>query len=115
MERENPMAEVFNRQSLLQRVDGDEELLVEMVTIFLEYTPQQLQEMRQALDLGDARGLQGKAHSVKGAAASISAEAMHQAAGALELAGRNCDLEQAALHFQTLNQEFSRFQAALAQ
>jgi hypothetical protein len=33
------MAEVFNRQSLLQRVEGDEELLVEMVTIFPMTTP----------------------------------------------------------------------------
>lgn len=108
------MTEIFNRQTLLQRVEGDEELLEEMVTIFLEYTPQQLQEISQALDLGDAPGLQGKAHSVKGAAASISAEAVQQAAGALELAGRNRDLEQAARHFQALTQEFSRFQATIA-
>jgi len=108
------MTEIFNRQALLQRVDGDEELLEEMVTIFLEYTPQQLDEIRQALDLGDAPGLQGKAHSVKGAAASISAEALQQAAGALEAAGRNRDLEQAAIQLKALAQEFSRFQAAMA-
>jgi two-component system sensor histidine kinase/response regulator len=107
------MTEIFNRQALLQRVEGDEELLEEMLNIFLEYTPQQLQEISQALKSGDAPGLQGKAHSIKGAAASISAEAVQEAAGQLEQAGKNYDLEQAGVILETLNREFSRLTEAL--
>jgi two-component system, sensor histidine kinase and response regulator len=108
------MTEVFDRQSLLQRVDGDEELLEEMVIIFLEFTPKQLREIRQAIEAGDAEFLRGRAHSIKGAAASLSATAVQQAAGELEQAGKNRDLAQAALCFKALDQEFSRFQEVMA-
>jgi HPt (histidine-containing phosphotransfer) domain-containing protein len=108
------MTEIFNRQALLHRVDGDEELVEEMLAIFLEYTPPQLVEIHQAIEAGDAPGLQGKAHSIKGAAAGISAPAVEQAAGLLEAAGRNRDLDLAGRHFAALAREFSRFQEALA-
>jgi HPt (histidine-containing phosphotransfer) domain-containing protein len=107
------MTEIFDRQALLQRVDGDEELLEEMVVIFLEFTPRQLQEIRQALKTGDAEFLRGRAHSIRGAAASISAGAVQQAAGELENAGKKHDLAQAALCFKALDQEFSRFQEVM--
>ena len=107
------MTEVFNRQALLQRVEGDEELLEEMLDIFLEYTPPQLEEIRQAIQTGDAPGLQGRAHSIKGAAASISAEAVQEAAGQLEQAGKNRDLGQAGGLFEALSREFSRLEESL--
>ncbi len=59
------MEEIFDRQALLRRVDGDEELLEEMLVIFLEFTPKQLQEIGQALETGDASVLHGRAHSIK--------------------------------------------------
>ncbi len=108
------MTEIFNRQALLQRVAGDEELLQEMLATFLEYTPRQLQEIRRAVETGDASALHGKAHSLKGAAASISAEAVQQVAAQLESAGKNRDLEKAAHQLQALLQEFSRLQEVLA-
>ena len=107
------MAEVFNRQALLQRVDGDEELLEELLHIFLDHTPQQLQDIRRALEAGDAPGLMGQAHSLKGAAASISAEALKEAAWQVELAGQNRALEEAQLLLEALIQEFARLQDVL--
>ncbi len=108
------MEEIFDRQALLRRVDGDEELLEEMLVIFLEFTPKQLQEIGQAIETGDANVLHGRAHSIRGAAASISAKAVQQAAGQLEQAGKDHDLEQAAQAFKALTQEFSRFQEIFA-
>jgi|YelNatPaOPRAMG01_1025707.scaffolds.fasta_scaffold07545_5 two-component system sensor histidine kinase/response regulator len=107
------MTDIFDRQALLERVEGNEELLEELVHIFLDYTPRQLQKLRQALEVGDASGLQGQAHSLKGAAASISAEAVRQVAGQLEISGKNRDLEEAQLLLEALIQEFARFQEVL--
>ena len=107
------MAEVFNRQDFLQRVDGDEELLGVLLEIFLEHTPQQLQEIRQALETGDAVQLEGQAHSLKGAAASISAETLTAAALELELAGKNRELERARALSEDLAQEFERLKEVL--
>ena len=100
------MEEIFDRQALLHRVEGDEELLEEMLVIFLEFTPKQLQEIGLAIETGDASVLHGRAHSIRGAAASISAKAVQQAAGQLEQAGQEHDLEQATQAFKALTQEF---------
>lgn len=105
--------EIFNRTEFLERIEGDEDLCQELLQTFLEYTPQQLQVIRQALEAGDALRLQGQAHSLKGAAASISAEAMKETARRLELAGKNCDLEQAGPLVEALLREFARLQEAL--
>jgi HPt (histidine-containing phosphotransfer) domain-containing protein len=107
------MMEIFDRQALLQRVDGDQELLEELVHIFLDHTPRQLHGLRQALEAGDASALQEQAHSIKGAAASLSAEAVRQAAGNLESAGKNQNLEEAPAFLEALTQEFARFQEVL--
>jgi len=112
-EKRQGMAEIFNRQAFLQRLDGDEELLGELLHIFSEHAQKQLQEMRQALAAGDALRLQGQAHSLKGAAASISAEALKEAAWQVELAGQNRPLEQAVLLLEALSQEFARLQEVL--
>jgi HPt (histidine-containing phosphotransfer) domain-containing protein len=109
------MTDIFDRQALLQRVDGDEELLEELVCTFLDHTPRQLQEIRRALEAGDALQLQGQAHSLKGAAASISAEGVRQAAGQLELAGKNRALDGAPSLLEALIQEVSRLQEVLGQ
>lgn len=104
------MANIFNRQALLQRVEGDDELLGELLSVFFEQAPKQLQKMRQALEAGDAWGLQGEAHSLKGAAASISAEILVEAAWQVELAGKNQELDRARLLVEDLAQEYGRLQ-----
>ena len=107
------MTEVFNRQDCLERVGGDEELLEEMLQTFMEYTPGQLQRMRQAWEAGDVARMQGEAHSLKGAAGSISAGALKNVASELELAGQNCAREQAGLLLEAIIQEFGRLQEVL--
>lgn len=102
------MAEIFNRQALLQRVDGDEELLENLLDIFLDHTPKQLLDIRWALETGDAVQVEGQAHSLKGAAASINAESLMAAARQVELAGKNCALEGAWALVENLDQEFKR-------
>jgi HPt (histidine-containing phosphotransfer) domain-containing protein len=108
------MTEIFNRQDLLERLEGDEEILEVLVQTFLEYTPEQIQGIRHALDAGDAREVQQQAHSLKGAAASISAGALRDAALQVELAGKNGALEQVRSLVETLIWEFENLKKALA-
>jgi HPt (histidine-containing phosphotransfer) domain-containing protein len=109
------MTEVFNRQDCLERVGGDEELLEEMVQMFMEYTPGQLQRMRQAWEAGDVARMLGEAHSLKGAASTISAEALKKVALDLELSGKNCPPEQAAVFLNAIIREFDRLQQFLGE
>ena len=67
------MTEQFDRASLLERVEGDEELLAEMIKLFLADAPRLLDAMRNALQQGDMIVLERSAHSMKGAASNLSA------------------------------------------
>lgn len=107
------MKDIFDRQAMLDEVEGDEDLLEEVLQIFLEHTPKQLKELRRAVEAGDALQVQEQAHSLKGAAASIKAETMRAAALEMELAGRNRALEGAGALLEDLAREFERLKDAL--
>jgi two-component system sensor histidine kinase/response regulator len=107
------MTEIFNRQAFLERLGGDEEILEILLQTFLESAPEQLHEIRQALEAGDALQLQEQAHSLRGAAAGISAEALREAALQVELAGKNGAIEQARPLVETLTREFDSLKEVL--
>lgn len=107
------MTEIFNRHDFLERLDGDEDILEILLQTFLESAPEQLHEISQALDAGDALQLQQQAHSLRGAAAGISAEALREAALQVELAGKNGEIKQARPLVETLTQEFDNLKQVL--
>ncbi len=69
----SPHAEQLDRALLLERVEGDQELLAEMIQLFLADAPHLLDAMRNALLQGDMILLERSAHSMKGAAGNMSA------------------------------------------
>lgn len=75
---------VFDRASLLDRVDGDADLLGVIIDVFLEDSPNALRAIEAAQEAGDGTALRLAAHALKGAAANISAEALRAAAHELE-------------------------------
>ena len=87
--------EQIDRASLLERVEGDQELLAEMIHLFQEDVPNLLTAMRDALQRGDMAVLERSAHSLKGAAGNLSAKAAAAAALQLEKDAKNNDLEAA--------------------
>ena len=76
--------ELIDRVSLLQRVEGDQELLTEMVQIFMEEAPGLMNVMRGALQSGDMLVLERSAHSLKGAVSNLSCKSAANAALKLE-------------------------------
>ena len=78
----------FDRASLLDRVDGDDELLAMVVDVFLDDAPQSLRAIQSAFEAADHAGLGLAAHALKGAAANISAEVVRAAAHDLEQAAQ---------------------------
>jgi CheY-like chemotaxis protein len=87
--------ELLDRASLLERVEGDHELLAEMIHLFLGEAPRLLEAMRNALQRGDMLALEQSAHSMKGAAGNLSAPATARAASQLEQNAKNGDAESA--------------------
>jgi two-component system, sensor histidine kinase and response regulator len=87
--------EQIDRVSLLERVEGDQELLTEMIHLFQEDAPHLLAAMRDALQRGDMDVLERSAHSLKGAVSNLSAKATAAAALQLEKDAKNKNVESA--------------------
>ena len=71
-------------QDLLQRVEGDEDLLHMLLDEFAKQFAGAIGELRAAIEQGDAELARRLAHTLKGAAGNLSAQDLQQAALALE-------------------------------
>ena len=75
---------VFDARLALERVDGDQELLLEIVGLFLEDVPRVLPELRRATVDFDVKAIEHLAHSIKGSVGNVGGLAAHEAALRLE-------------------------------
>jgi PAS domain S-box-containing protein len=107
--------ELIDRVSLLERVEGDQELLAEMIQLFREDAPILLSAMRDALQRGDMEVLERSAHSVKGAAGNLSAKSTAAAAYRLEKDAKNKDAESAKASLAEVERAVNCLLPALAE
>jgi PAS domain S-box-containing protein len=103
----------FDPSVALKRVDGDRELLREVVSLFLEDTPRLLAEVRNAIQLGDGKALERSAHTLKGSVGNFGARTASEAAFSLEQMGRNGDFARASEVFTQLERQVSLLIPAL--
>ena len=94
--------ETVDRESMLNRLEGNSELLTELVQLFLEEAPQLMEAMRKALQQRDMHALGLSAHSMKGAAGNFFAHQTASAASQLEDAAKRGDVEAAKAGLATL-------------
>ena len=106
-------AAAFGESALLEQLCGDIELARNIVRTFLADLPKRLEAIKGHLRSRDAKSIANQAHTIKGAASAVSAEALAKSALALELAGKAGDLEDARRIFATLQEEFSRLKQAM--
>jgi HPt (histidine-containing phosphotransfer) domain-containing protein len=92
----------------LRWVDGDHELLAELIEIFLEDCPRKLHELEQAVKEGNASGVRQSAHSLKGMVACFAARPAQGLADEMEGLGKAGDLRKTSDLLPTLLLEFAR-------
>jgi two-component system sensor histidine kinase/response regulator len=109
-----PKEEVLDKNSIFTLFEGDTELIREVVGLFLEECPRQLDAIREAIARGDAVTLERAAHSLKGSLSNFAAPGAFQAAHKLEGIGRERDLSQAEPAFRLLEKQISLLQYAMA-
>jgi HPt (histidine-containing phosphotransfer) domain-containing protein len=85
-------APIIEPDDVLARVDGDRDLLRELLLIFSAQSRQLMTEMRRAIAADDARAIEQLAHTLRGSVGNFGAQAAAQTALALELAARNNQL-----------------------
>ena len=95
---------LFDREAALARVGDDEELLAELVKIFLDDYPNSLTAIDDAVAMQDPPKLERAAHTLKGAVANFGADAVVKEAFELERQGRSGDLSHATENLHRLHE-----------
>ena len=103
----------FASNELLERVDGDEELMREVLGIYLEDTPNTLEKLKLALDGALSEDAAKAAHTLKGASANIAANRLRDHAYQIELKAKSGDLDGAAAIYSAIEAEFKELEAHL--
>ena len=104
---------VYCRADFLSRLMGDETALRKVERGFLVDMPVQLATLQALVNFGETRQAGAQAHKIKGAAASISAKALYEAADAVEHAGVAGDQTALELRMAELNRQFELLKAAI--
>jgi HPt (histidine-containing phosphotransfer) domain-containing protein len=93
-------------------VNGEPDLVVELIDLYLEDLPQRLKSMRDALKLGDAVSLRGTAHSLKGSSSSLGALQMAALCDELESSVNVSSPHGVNSKLTRVEQEFERVRVA---
>jgi HPt (histidine-containing phosphotransfer) domain-containing protein len=104
---------LFDYERSLARLGGDPGLFVEIVTLFLEDSPELLEQARRALNARDLEVLGRSAHSLKNLSANFDADGLTAAAAALEQHADDGEWARLAVCFAEMERELGRLQAAL--
>jgi CheY-like chemotaxis protein len=86
---------MFDEAALRARVHGDEELMHEVVRLFLEDCPARVAAIEDAARRRDAAALRAAAHALKGAAGNLGAPGLFEAARVIERIGDECRMDAA--------------------
>jgi len=106
--------QVFDQAGLLDRIGGDQEFLVIFVDKFIESTSDLMLGLAGAIEQGDRSSIHLQAHSIKGAAASIGAEAMRAIAAEMEAQAKAGRLEEQPQLYADLQHGFASFRRTSA-
>jgi signal transduction histidine kinase/DNA-binding response OmpR family regulator len=103
------MTDTWNKREMLEKLDGDKNLLDQIIQIFLASAPNHLSELRQAIADGNAKRVETTAHSLKGELGYLGVAEISTKARQLEEMGRNSDLERAKDLFRQFEAEVLAF------
>jgi HPt (histidine-containing phosphotransfer) domain-containing protein len=108
-----PIEDVFNREEFLARLMDDKDLAAKVIGGFLEDAPRQFRNLKKKLEEGDAVGARLHAHTLKGAAATISADALHALCSDAQEAVVSGELSRALTLLPKMQEQFELLESAL--
>jgi two-component system, sensor histidine kinase and response regulator len=104
----------YSREELLASVDGDEEVVREVIRLYLDSAPGLISAIGEALRNEDAGAASDAAHSLKGALMMLRAHPAAAVAKEIELASQSGDLRAARVKLPVLDAEAKRLASALS-
>jgi HPt (histidine-containing phosphotransfer) domain-containing protein len=106
---------VFIQQDFLARLMGDKVLARKLVAGFIADVPRQLLALKLSLERGDAETAERQAHTLKGAAATMSAESLRALCSLAQEAVKSKQLGRALALLPRLEEQLKLLKTALDQ
>ena len=107
-------ADVLNFAEALAQVEGDRELLCEIIKLFMAQYPKLLEETRNTLSVADWISLSNAAHTLASSAGQVGAQRAHAAAKKLEQLSRDGIISEVPAALNKLEQEIVLLNSALS-
>jgi two-component system, sensor histidine kinase and response regulator len=104
----------WNPAETLERVSGNEALVRQLVQIFVEESPKQMENLRNAIDAGDSETVEMTAHRLRGELSYFGLPNTARKAHELERFGRDRDLRNAVQLFSVFDAELAAALKAMA-
>lgn len=104
---------MFDPRITLAQVDGDRDLLKELIEIFAGQYKKNLALLEESLKKNDAPAFRLAAHTIKGSAANFRAQTAFDLARRLEEMGKTGEFSQAPAALDALVAELERLEKAL--
>jgi DNA-binding NarL/FixJ family response regulator len=101
------------RQLQLLQDEGEPDIIIELIDLFLQDTPQKLAQLRFAAINGEAKKCEQIAHSLKSSSGQLGAKQMMALCARLEQHGQAGEISPAGALLTQLDEEFARVEAAL--
>lgn len=100
-------------EDVLASVEGDKDLLKQLIDTFRDYTPKLIAELQEGFDQTDFERIKYVAHTLKGSVGTFGAKSAWETAQQLERAASSQDLSRAAELFSQLKDECEGVQSEL--
>ncbi|MBM3301291.1 MAG: response regulator, partial [Deltaproteobacteria bacterium] len=108
--QKRPVASYLDLAQLLQLVEGDKDLLKELISLFMDDCPGLMSEIRDAANNKDCETLGNAAHSLKGSVSIFSKEELYETALSLEREARNGNIDLARKQVADLERQIGHLQ-----
>jgi PAS domain S-box-containing protein len=102
---------VFDLADFIDRVGGDKALVERSALGFTSDAPNLIEKLKRALMENDTSGIEQQAHTIKGAAANVSANLLRDVAYEIEKAGHAGDIKAAKAFIYELDAQFNRLKS----
>lgn len=99
----------FNGLHLIRQFSGDEEILLDMISIFHHKLPELLAALRESIEYKDADKLRLNAHTIKGVLSNFFAEPVRELAYELELRGKEANFDDSLILLNRLENQLMVF------
>jgi two-component system, sensor histidine kinase and response regulator len=105
--------EILDKKAILAAFEGDNELIREVIALFLQECPRQMTAIREAVESYDSQRIFRAAHLLKGSLSNFAAAGAFQSAQYLEKLGREGDISKVAGAYRMLEEQVSLLHSAM--